>query len=142
MKAEQTFQRIKLLRRIISEVGNEFGGIISDVKSYGLFITLDGWYVSGLVPIEDLDDDTFEFFPDLLAITGRYSGKSYKVGNSVQVKLIRADLITRRVDLSVVKSTGDVIQPIAKHRGRPFNPKRKTVNRFLKKNKGRGRGKR
>lgn len=139
MRAEQTFRRIKLLRRILKEVGNDFSGIISDVKSYGLFITLDGWYVSGMISIEDLDDDNYEFFPDLLAIVGRYNGHSYKVGQAVQVKLVRADLISRKLDLAMIKGSETVTAPIAKPRGRPLN-KRKTLNRFLKKNKGNRRG--
>jgi ribonuclease R len=99
-KAEQSFVQLKMLRHLEDEVGGEFGGVISEVKPFGLFILLHKYQTSGLVHIEELGDDYYEFIPEQLALVGESRGKVYKVGLEVTVVLTRVDFLQRKIDLT------------------------------------------
>lgn len=100
-KAEQTFVQLKMLRHLEDEVGSEFGGVIAEIKPFGLFILLHKFQVSGLVHIEELSDDYYEFVPERLSLIGESKGKEYKVGLEVAVVLTRVDFIQRKIDLTL-----------------------------------------
>ena len=103
MKAEQAFVRIKLLRHMTEEIGSELDGVIVEAKPFGIFVQLDRWYASGLVPVESLAGDYYEYVPEILALVGKRRGKVLKVGMGVRVKVIRVDLVSRKLELAPVE---------------------------------------
>jgi ribonuclease R len=80
------------------KVGETYAGTVSGVTGFGLFVALDDIYVEGLVHISDLGDDYFHFDPAKHQLLGERSGKRYRLGDQVQVKIVRVDLETSRID--------------------------------------------
>jgi ribonuclease R len=107
-KAEITFKQLKILRRLVRETGNDFKGVISDVKPYGFFVDLDDWGISGLVAVEDLDD-FFDFMPEIFALIGDRSKRVFRVGQEVWVNLARVDLIGRKLNLLLLEGRSDEV---------------------------------
>ena len=97
-----TFTRLKLLRRMKLELGNEFEGVITDIKSFGFYVKIFPWYSSGLIHIRELGDDRYEFNPETASLVGIRNGREFKVGISVKVRVLRVDLIGRRLDFGLV----------------------------------------
>jgi ribonuclease R len=80
-------------------VGGVFEGSITGVTGFGLFVTLDDYYVDGLVHISELGRDYFRFEATRHMLLGERTGKRYRLADRIKVKLVRADLETRRIDL-------------------------------------------
>jgi len=80
------------------KVGEEFDGSISGVTSFGIFVALDGIYVEGLVHISELGADYFEHDAARHVLRGTRSGRSFRLGDRVRVRLVRVDLEGGRID--------------------------------------------
>ncbi len=102
-----------------NHVGDEFTGTISSVTSFGLFVELNAIYVEGLVHISELSNDYYHFDPVRHCLTGERSQKSYRLGDSVDVKVVRVDLNDKKIDLQMI-----ALKKSVKHSG-----KRKTKTR-------------
>ncbi len=79
-------------------IGECFEGVISGVTGFGLFLALDGIYVEGLVHISELPSDYFHFDAAKHTLLGERSGKRYRLGDRLRVKLVRVDLETSKID--------------------------------------------
>lgn len=91
------------------KVGEVFEGKISAVTSFGVFVLLDDVYVEGLVHISELGKDYFHFRKDIQAIVGEKSGMSYRLGDTLTVKVVSANLENAQVDFALVRDTA---QPV------------------------------
>ena len=89
------------------KVGEVFEGRISGMANFGLFVTLNGIHIDGMVHISDLGEDYFNYRPEIMAIEGERSGVRFCMGDAVTVKVARADLDTSKIDL-VLLSGGNV----------------------------------
>ena len=106
-RAEQIFTRMKVLRHLVGMIGSDFDGNIVEIKSFGLFVELIDWGVSGLIPLEEIGDDVYEYVPEILGMIGRQGGKLLRVGHRVRVKAVRIDLIGRKLDLTLIEGGED-----------------------------------
>ena len=84
------------------KVGEIFEGKISGMTNFGLFVTLDGIHIDGLVHISDLGEDYFNFRPEIMAVEGERSGIRFNMGDKVSVRVARADLDTSKIDLTLI----------------------------------------
>jgi ribonuclease R len=80
-------------------VGDEFSGRVTGVTAFGLFVTLDEYFVDGLVHISELGRDYFQFDATRHQLLGERTRKRYRLADRMQVRLARVDLETRRIDL-------------------------------------------
>ena len=83
-------------------VGDEFIGTVTSVTSFGLFVELNEIYVEGLVHISELSNDYYHFDPVHHSLSGERSQKTYRLGDSVEVKVVRVDLDEKKIDLQMV----------------------------------------
>ncbi len=91
------------------KIGECFDGVISSVTGFGLFVALDNVYVEGLVHISELPSDYFHFDATKHLLLGERSGKQYRLGDRLLVKLVRVDLETSKIDFVLaepVKKSG------------------------------------
>jgi len=79
-------------------VGGTFSGRITGVVPFGLFVTLDDYFVDGLVHISELGRDYFTFDAPRHQLLGERTGKRYRLADRMTVKLVRVDLETRKID--------------------------------------------
>ncbi|MGP1394339.1 MAG: ribonuclease R [Inquilinaceae bacterium] len=82
----------------ISEI---FGGRIGGVTRFGLFVSLDDSGADGLVPISTLPSDFYDHDEHAHALVGRRSGRTYRLGDRVEVELIEADPISGSTLLAI-----------------------------------------
>ncbi|WP_301911260.1 ribonuclease R [Neisseria viridiae] len=107
------------------KVGEVFEGKISGVANFGIFVTLDDIHIDGLVHISDLDEDYFNFRPEIMAIEGERSGIRFNMGDRVTVKVARADLDTGKVDLVLIAGGTSGRKHSGKNKMPNAEPKRK-----------------
>ena len=84
-------------------VGETFGGRVTGVTGFGIFVTLDEYFVDGLVHISELGRDYFTFDATRHVLLGERTGKRYRLADRLRVKLVRVDLETRKMDLVPVE---------------------------------------
>ncbi len=101
-------------------VGEEFDGTISGVTHFGLFVTLDGLNVDGLVHVTELGNDYFHFDAVHHAMNGERSGKSYRLADRIRVKVARVDLEATKIDFVLV----DVASAVTSRKPPPATPPR------------------
>jgi len=80
-------------------VGETFSGTITGVTAFGLFVTLDEYFVDGLVHISELGRDYFQFDPARHMLLGDRTKKRYRLADRMRVKLVRVDVESRKMDL-------------------------------------------
>ncbi len=94
-------------RYMREHLGEEFGGTVSAVTTFGLFVTLDGLYVEGLIHITELGGEYYRFDEVRQELRGERSGVRYVVGSRVRVQVIRVDLDGRKIDFRMVREGED-----------------------------------
>jgi len=90
-------------RYMREHLGEEFGGTVSAVTSFGLFVTLDALYVEGLVHITELGGEYYRFDEARQELRGERTGIRYTVGARVRVQVSRVDLDGRKIDFRMVR---------------------------------------
>jgi ribonuclease R len=88
---------------MVTHVGKKFEGIISGVMGFGLFVELKDIYVEGLVHITSLLNDFYQFDPMRQCLRGKRTGKVYRLGDPIKVRVARVNLDEREIDLEPVK---------------------------------------
>jgi ribonuclease R len=83
---------------MLDKVGETYEGVISGVNSFGIFVELSGIYVSGLVHITALDYDYFHFDPIGHRLSGDRTGKVYRLGDTLAVKVAAVNIDDRKID--------------------------------------------
>ena len=96
--AERDAIKLKQVRVMLNHVGEEFDGKVVGMVNSGLFIQIPQPYVEGMINVENMTDDLYEFHENRMVFQGRRSRKSYKIGDSVKIKVVRADLERRQID--------------------------------------------
>lgn len=81
-------------------VGSVFEGVISSVTRFGIFVELPNT-IEGLVKMDELDDDYYEYVEEKLCLIGTRTGRKYCIGDPIRVKLARSDMITREIDFAL-----------------------------------------
>ena len=79
-----------------------FDAIISGVTSFGLFVELLEYFISGAVPIAALDDDYYNFDSRGHKLVGERSANTYQLGQLVRVQLDHVDMLSKRITFSLV----------------------------------------
>jgi len=79
-----------------------FEGIISAVTSFGFFVELKDLYIDGLVHVSSLKSDYYQFDQVKHRLIGERTGVSYRLGDTVTVKVVRIDLDDRKIDFELL----------------------------------------
>ena len=102
------------------KVGETFAGTISGVASFGIFVTLDGLDIDGLVHVTDLPRDYFHFDAVRHALIGERTGRIFQLAARVSVKVARVDLERAKIDFTLDEAATDA-EP------QPLSPKRPAI---------------
>jgi ribonuclease R len=84
-------------------VGESFHGTITGVAPFGVFVTLDEYFVDGLVHISELGRDYFQYDAARHMLMGERTRKRFRLADRMDVKLVRVDLESRKIDLVPTK---------------------------------------
>lgn len=122
--AERIVEAMKKAEYMEGHVGEEFDGIIASVVKFGLFVELPNT-IEGLIHITTLPE-YYNFNERTLTLQGEKSGKVFRVGQKIRIKLEKADKETGDIDFSYLPSDFDVIEKISKSQKSKRPSRRKT----------------
>ena len=98
-------------------LGEEYGGVVTSVTTFGLFVTLDAMYVEGLVHITELGGEYFRFDETRQELRGERSGIRYAIGTRVRIQVSRVDLDGRKIDFRLVREGEELLKGALRDKG-------------------------
>ena len=115
MEAERAGNKYKQVEYMQNYLGDEFDGIISGVASFGFFVETVLHKCEGMVTVRDLSEfDDFKLDDADYALVGMRTGKKFRMGDAVKIKVIAANLEKRQLDFHWVQEEGKPALNIAK----------------------------
>ena len=99
-KVEREAEDIKKAEFMESKIGEEYEGIVSSVTNFGIFVELDNT-VEGLIRYEKLGDEYFIYNEETRQAIGENSGKVYKIGDKVKIRVAYANKLMRQIDFEI-----------------------------------------
>lgn len=107
MEAERAANKYKQVEYMQNFLGDEFEGVISGVTSFGFFVETIEHKCEGLVSINSLSEyDDFRLIESEYSLAGLRSGRQFRMGDKVWIKVIAANLTKRQLDYEWVVTTG------------------------------------
>ena len=104
--AERDVDDMKMAEYMEDHIGEEFDGVITTITNFGFFVELPN-LIEGLVHVQTLKGDYFTYVPDLLAMIGKSTKKTYRLGDKVRVKCVAASKENSMIDFELVKVDED-----------------------------------
>jgi ribonuclease R len=131
--AERELLQWKKVKFMADKVGDEFDGYVTGVAAFGLFIELIEHYVEGLVHVSTMADDYYRFIEAGHMLRGENTQKSYRLGDKVQVQVLRVNMDVRQIDLGLV----DILERVREGERGPRRSKARPKHEQRGKKKGR-----
>jgi ribonuclease R len=101
-EAERELVEWKKVRFMADKLGEVYTGYVTGVQAFGLFVELDEIYVQGLVHVSSMTDDYYQFNQKAHLLKGENTRKTYRLGDRVEVQVVRVDLERRQIDFALV----------------------------------------
>ena len=103
VELERDVEKYKKAEYMTYHIGEEFEGVISGVTGFGIYVQIKNT-VEGLVRLNDIRDDYYDFDAEHYCIKGRRTGKTYMPGDTVTIKVMAADPEMREIDFMLVSN--------------------------------------
>ena len=122
-----------------SFIGQTFEGVVANVTNFGMFVELEN-SVEGLIRVENMTDDYYEYDEKVNTLTGRRKQKSYTTGDVVSIVVARTDILSRQIDFVLAKDADRKLlkkfaKPIEIPKSEKHGKKSKRKKSFKKYNK-------
>ncbi|SFL74571.1 ribonuclease R [Shimia aestuarii] len=127
MLAERDTTDRYLASYLSERIGEEFGGRISGIARFGVFVKLDETGADGLVPMRELGREYFHFDRDTNTLVGADTGLVIGLGQRVTVRLAEAAPVTGGVALELISLEGEVVKRGSGGRGKGRPVRRKAT---------------
>ncbi|MCC6125844.1 MAG: ribonuclease R [Pirellulales bacterium] len=96
--AERELTKMKLLAYMSTRIGEEMEAVVTGVESYGLFVQGVQLPAEGLIHVDSLADDYYDFDRASHTLAGRRAGNAFRLGDLLRVVVARVDLERRELD--------------------------------------------
>ncbi len=102
VSAERDSIKFKQVEYLMNSIGKTFEGVITGVTDWGIYVQEKTTLADGMVRLASIKSDYFEHEASQFRIKGQKTGKVYRLGDEVKVKLTRADKEERQLDFELV----------------------------------------
>ena len=103
VEAERMSVKLKQVEYLQNHLGEEFHAIISGITHFGLFVKISDILAEGLIRLKDLEDDFYVYDERKYALIGKSTKKQFRLGDKVQVKLVRVDSEKLELDFIIIE---------------------------------------
>ncbi len=88
---------------VIDQIGHEFGGFVSGIAEFGIFVKMQENQCEGMIPLNQIPGDRFYFDADKFAVIGSKTKKEYNIGDQVRVRIYEVSTRKRQIDLEILE---------------------------------------
>ena len=100
-EAERETVKLKKVEYMEERIGEEFEGVVSGITKWGVYVELPNT-IEGLVHVTNMHDDHYDYYEDRYEMIGEHTGKTYKLGQEVAIRVIGVDHLQRTIDFEFV----------------------------------------
>ena len=102
-EAERASIKYKLVEFMQDKVGYVFGGHVSGLTEWGMYVEVEPTMIEGMVPLRDIKSDFFEFDADHYRLVGRRSKVVYNLGDPVRIRVKKTNLEQKLLDYELIE---------------------------------------
>ncbi len=102
VRAERDSIKYKQVEYMQDKVGQTFQGIVTGVSDWGIYVEEKESKSEGMIRLASIKTDYFEHIASKYCVKGQRTGKIYRLGDEVKVKLLRADMEERQIDYELL----------------------------------------
>lgn len=99
-EAERETNKLKKAEYMEERIGEEYEGVISGVTNWGIYVELPNT-VEGMVHVSTLPGDYFYYDESAYEMVGESTGKKYKLGERLKIRVNRVDKMSRTIDFNI-----------------------------------------
>lgn len=103
-EAERASIKYKQIEYMSSRIGDIFGGIITGVTEWGLYVEEEITKCEGMVPIRTLKNDFYNFDRKHMRLIGEKYRKKFTLGDKVKFKVIKTDMNKKTIDYELIEN--------------------------------------
>lgn len=103
-EAERDSIKYKQCEFLLERLGEEFDAHISGVTEWGMYAEINENMCEGMVSVRDMDDDIYNFDEESYSLVGKNTGKRYRLGDPVRVRIANANLEKKQIDMAIAGS--------------------------------------
>ena len=103
-EAERSSIKYKLVEFMQDKVGYTFGGHISGLTEWGMYVEIEPTMIEGMVALRDIKSDFFEFDADHYRLVGKRSGIVYNLGDPVRIRVKKTNLEQKLLDYELIET--------------------------------------
>ena len=103
-EAERASIKYKLVEFMEDKVGYTFGGHVSGLTEWGMYVEIEPTMIEGMVPLRDIRSDFFEFDQDHYRLVGKRTGIVYNLGDPVRIRVKKTNLEQKLLDYELIET--------------------------------------
>lgn len=104
-------------------IGETFSGVVANITNFGMFVELDN-SIEGLIRVENMNGDYYEYDEISGALTGKRTNKIYKIGDCVNIVVVHTDILARQIDFILLQDFNKSIFKKFEKQEKIFNKKK------------------
>ena len=101
-EAERASIKYKMVEFMQDKVGQVFEGMITGLTEWGMYVELNELHVEGMIALRDIRDDYFQFDAESYTLRSRSTGRVYRLGDQVSIRVVRTNLEQKLLDFTLV----------------------------------------
>ena len=101
-EAERASIKYKMIEFMQDKIGMVYEGMITGLTEWGIYVELNELHIEGMVSLREIRNDYFEFNADNYTLRSRSTGRTYRLGDQVTIRVTRANLEQKLLDYSLV----------------------------------------
>ena len=103
-EAERASIKYKLVEFMEDKVGYTFGGHVSGLTEWGMYVEIEPTMIEGMVALRDIKSDFFEFDADRYRLVGKRSRVVYNLGDPVRIRVKKTNLEQKLLDYELIET--------------------------------------
>ena len=103
-EAERASIKYKLVEFMEDKVGYTFGGHVSGLTEWGMYVEIEPTMIEGMVALRDIKSDFFEFDADRYRLVGKRSKVVYNLGDPVRIRVKKTNLEQKLLDYELIET--------------------------------------
>ena len=96
-EAERETDKLKKVQYMEKKIGQTFEGVISGITSWGIYVELPNT-VEGMIHVSKLTGDYYYYNEETCEMTGRDTGRSFKLGQKIRIEVDDVDYYQKSID--------------------------------------------
>ena len=112
--AEEELKTVLILQMLSKRIGEVLDCVVTGLAGFGIFAQCKKFGIEGLIPLEQLGSDDWQYNQKAYCITGRRSGKVIHLGQPIKAKIISVDVSARRLSLAPAEPIIKILQKQSK----------------------------